>query len=288
MSRTWTQDELRSAYAYLKKQGLCRYDYDELKRIDSQGRLLMTTDVANASKEACKAIRDQFKQLASFQIVALNCKSTGDDWLDKAVNAYKGPYTWALYLEIDDDADHEDLFLDGYDAVKQHIPEIDDILAVARVNGVDISKQNVHADIRGRRSWHVSECDGGGAVGGDAGGATAGAAPCGDVGDVAGEMAGTTSAEVLGTNEPGKGFFGAGNFYIPARAKHPLRRWECAYGGSKRKKGKNGKPMKTPYEKGMKVVVSMFEDERAEKHTKKQIQDAIAYWQKQLDVGNYK
>lgn len=137
------------------------------------------------------------------------------------------------------------------------------------------------------KSNGIQECDGG-AVGGDAGGAAAGAASCGDAGDAAGEMAGTTSAEVLGTNEPGKGFFGAGNFYIPARAKHPLRRWECAYGGSKRKKGKNGKPMKTPYEKDMKVVVSMFEDEHAEKHTKKQIQDAIAYWQKQLDAGNYK
>lgn len=144
------------------------------------------------------------------------------------------------------------------------------------------------------KGYDMQECDAGGAVGGGAGGAgdAGGAAPApsasGDAGDVAGEMAGTTSAEVLGTNEPGKGFFGPGNFYIPARAKHPLHRWECAYGGSKRKKGKNGKPMKTPYEKGMKVVVSMFEDEHAQKYTKTQIQDAIAYWQKQLDAGNYK
>ena len=53
MSRTPTPDELRQVYAELKRQGLSRYDYDELVRIDSQGRLLMTTDVANASKAAC-------------------------------------------------------------------------------------------------------------------------------------------------------------------------------------------------------------------------------------------
>ena len=66
MSRTPTPDELRQVYAELKRQGLSRYDYDELVRIDSQGRLLMTTDVADASRAACQAIRDQFKQLASF------------------------------------------------------------------------------------------------------------------------------------------------------------------------------------------------------------------------------
>ena len=66
MSRTPTPDELRQVYAELKRQGLSRYDYDELVRIDSQGRLLMATDAADASKAACQAIRDQFKQLASF------------------------------------------------------------------------------------------------------------------------------------------------------------------------------------------------------------------------------
>ena len=114
----------------------------------------------------------------------------------------------------------------------------------------------------------LDECDGGGAAGGDAGGGgaavggDAGAAAASlDSGDTSGEMAGTSTAEVLGTNEPGKGFFGKDNFYIPSRVKVPLYRWEVANGGSKRKKGKNGKPKKTPYEKDMKVVVSMFEDE---------------------------
>jgi len=35
MSRTPTPDELRAVYAELKRQGLSRYDYDELVRIDS-------------------------------------------------------------------------------------------------------------------------------------------------------------------------------------------------------------------------------------------------------------
>lgn len=103
----------------------------------------------------------------------------------------------------------------------------------------------------------LDECDGGAAAGGDAGG---GAAPAGDVGgadagDVAAEMSGTSTADVLGKCEPGKGYMGKDNFYIPARAKVPLHRWEAANGGSKRKK-----KGKYPYEKGAKVVVSMFED----------------------------
>jgi len=102
----------------------------------------------------------------------------------------------------------------------------------------------------------LDECDGG-AAGGDAGGA----APAGDVGgadagDVAAEMSGTSTADVLGKCEPGKGYMGKDNFYIPARAKVPLHRWEAANGGSKRKK-----KGKYPYEKGAKVVVSMFEDD---------------------------
>ena len=101
----------------------------------------------------------------------------------------------------------------------------------------------------------LDECDG--AAGGDAGGA----APAGDVGgadagDTAAEMSGTSTADVLGKCEPGKGYMGKDNFYIPARAKVPLHRWEAANGGSKRKK-----KGKYPYEKGAKVVVSMFEDD---------------------------
>ena len=107
----------------------------------------------------------------------------------------------------------------------------------------------------------VDECDGA-AAGGDAGaavGATdAGAAAVdAQTGDTAAEMVGTTTTDVLGKCEPGKGYMGKDNFYIPARAQVPLHRWEAANGGSKRKK-----KGKYPYEKGMKVVVSMFEDEQ--------------------------
>ena len=68
----------------------------------------------------------------------------------------------------------------------------------------------------------MSECDGGGAVGGDAGGAASagdagsGAATGGDSG-IATDAAGTTTTEVLGKNEPGGGFFGKDNFYIPSK-----------------------------------------------------------------------
>ena len=107
----------------------------------------------------------------------------------------------------------------------------------------------------------LDECDGaaagGDAVGAAAGGDASGAAAC-DAGDTAAEMAGTTTTDVLGKCEPGKGYMGKDNFYIPARAKVPLHRWEAANGGSKRKK-----KGKYPYEKGMKVVVSMFEDDKA-------------------------
>ena len=154
MSRTPTPDELRQVYAELKRQGLSRYDYDELVRIDSQGRLLMTTDVANASKAACQAIKASFKQLTAFQIVAVNCQTTGNNWLQQSLTKHNKPYVWALYLEIDDNTEHADLFLDGYDAVSKYIPELDNILRVAHLNGVDISKQNVHADIRGKQ--HMS------------------------------------------------------------------------------------------------------------------------------------
>ena len=124
---------------------------------------------------------------------------------------------------------------------------------------------------RGRFVGHrtsMRECDAGGgaAAGGDAGGAVAGgdaggSAPAGDASAVdatdsaASSM--TTTADVLGKCEPGKGYMGPGNFYIPFRARFPLSRVEAAYGGSRRKKKKK----KQPYEKGMKVVVKMFEDD---------------------------
>jgi hypothetical protein len=54
---------------------------------------------------------------------------------------------------------------------------------------------------------------------------------------------------------------GPGNFYIPSKVKVPLHRWEISNGGSQRKKTKKGKNKKYSYEKGMKVVVDMFENE---------------------------
>ena len=120
-----------------------------------------------------------------------------------------------------------------------------------KLNKTEIAKWNE------RLNDNINECDGG-AAGGDAGAAIAA-----NAGDIAGEMNGITTAEVLGTNEPGKGFFGKDNFYIPSKIAHPLYRWEIANGGSKRKKDKNGKPKKYAYEKGMKVVVDMFEAENA-------------------------
>lgn len=104
----------------------------------------------------------------------------------------------------------------------------------------------------------VDECDGG-AVGGDAG-AGAGVSS----GDAGGVDVSSDSAihidDVLGKNEPGKGYMGPGNFYIPSKVKVPFKRWEIANGGSKRKKNKKGKDKKYSYEKGMKVVVDMFEE----------------------------
>lgn len=117
---------------------------------------------------------------------------------------------------------------------------------------------------------YIEECDGG--AGGDAGGAAAAGGDAGggmaDAGDIAGEMNSmTTTVDVLGKNEPGKGFFGKDNFYIPSRVSHPLHRYEICNGGSKRKKGKNGKDKKYAYEKGMKVVVDMFESDAPAKWT---------------------
>lgn len=98
----------------------------------------------------------------------------------------------------------------------------------------------------------IDECDGGDAGGGAIGG--------GDGASIGGEITGTTT-DVLGTNEPGKGYMGPGNFYIPSKVKVPLHRWEASNGGSYRKKTKKEKNKKYSYEKGMKVVVDMFENE---------------------------
>lgn len=115
----------------------------------------------------------------------------------------------------------------------------------------------------------IDECDAGGAAGGCAGGDAGGAATGGDAGggDAGGastsggdSATGITTTDVLGDYDPAKGFMG-NNFYLPFHVKHPLHRWEIANGGSKRKKTKSGKAKKYPYEKGMKTVISMFEDE---------------------------
>ena len=149
--------------------------------------------------------------------------------------------------------------------INQTLMELDDILPDYLVGSSekDYPIEIVSVNIDGESD--INECDGGGATGGDAGGTAggdAGSAPAGDSGDVAGEMNGITTAEVLGTNKPGQGFFGKDNFYIPSKVKFPFHRWEICNGGSKRKKTKSGKPKKYPYEKGMKVVVDMFEDEQ--------------------------
>lgn len=111
----------------------------------------------------------------------------------------------------------------------------------------------------------IDECDGGGAAaggGGDAGGAGGGDAGGGATSVSSGDASGISTSDVLGDYEPGKGFMGD-NFYLPFHVRCPLHRYggEIAFGGSKRKKGENGKPKKTPYEKGMKTVIQMFEDD---------------------------
>lgn len=104
------------------------------------------------------------------------------------------------------------------------------------------------------RNWRrpvIQECDGGAAAApaGDAGGAQAApAAPA------EGPM--TTTGDVLGKCDHVKdGYMGDGCFHIPSKAKVPLHRFEIANGGSVCK----NKRKKTAYEKGMKVVVNMFE-----------------------------
>lgn len=107
----------------------------------------------------------------------------------------------------------------------------------------------------------LSECDGG-AIGG---GAAAGdSSPAGDS-STSGNLDGIHIEDVLGKNEPGKGYMGPGNFYIPSKVKVPLHRYEIANGGSKRKKTKTGKTKKYSYEKGMKIVVDMLESGDASK-----------------------
>lgn len=97
----------------------------------------------------------------------------------------------------------------------------------------------------------VDECDGA-AAGGDVGGAAVG-----------GGEAGISSSDVLGScDHANTGFLGPGCFHVPSKCAVPFHRWEICNGGSKRKKTKKGKIKRTPYEKNMKVVYSMFEDDK--------------------------
>lgn len=107
-----------------------------------------------------------------------------------------------------------------------------------------------------RRCWKpktssFDECDGSGiAIGGEGGGEAA-------VGTVASGESSTSSGDVLGVDcdHVKNGYFSDGCFHKPSRCEVPFYRWsEPANGGSKRKKTKNRKPKKTPYEKNMKVV----------------------------------
>lgn len=116
------------------------------------------------------------------------------------------------------------------------------------------------------------ECDGGGAAGAGTGaGVGASAAAVGDSTSAAGSTSavadisnatGISSSDVLGKcdHENGQGYLGQGCFHIPSKVCVPLHRWEIGNGGSTRKTTKKGKKKKTPYEKGMKVVVDMFNE----------------------------
>lgn len=177
-------------------------------------------------------------------------------------------YTFKFHVKGSDDIHKMDIettsIEDAMVVFDEEIAVAQPKLDVAELLNVECDGKPISQSVLSKLSSpYLAECDGGACAGGDAGGAVAGgdAGVAADVGDIAGEMAGTTTAEVLGTNKPGEGYFGKGNFYIPSKVKTPLHRWELANGGSKRKKGKNGKPKKYDYEKGMKVVVAMFEDD---------------------------
>lgn len=264
MSRDMTADELRAAYAWLKKNGKSRYDYDEILRLDRQGRLIMSPDAVDASRAAVDDVNSRFGScIDAFQLVPVD-GITASSWLNSNRKKVDDSTVWALYVEKDDDIEHQSMYVDVLDDVAQHIPEIYDIVQTVMKHGIKISPDNVHADIRGKYEVPaVDECDGGGdggAAGGDAGAASAG--DCGG-----GDAAGTTTADVLGVNEPGEGYFGPGNFYIPKRVPFPLTRWggEIGFGGSvprRKKKSKSGKAYSgNPYTKGLKTVVDMLEDE---------------------------
>jgi len=110
------------------------------------------------------------------------------------------------------------------------------------------------------RPVKMSECDGGAACGGDAGGTPA-ASVGGDA--PAAEATAIGSTDVVGScdHSNGGGYFGAGCFHVPSKCSVPFHRWEIGNGGSKRKKDKKGRDKHYAYEKGMKVVYDMLNED---------------------------
>lgn len=148
---------------------------------------------------------------------------------------------------------------------EDHVSEIVDISIDGKaLPKTDIDKWNK------RLAGKIDECDGGGAGAGGAGAGDAGGAIGGDAGAASvGEPVGTTNAEVLGNcDHCHDGYLCPGCFHAPSKVKVPLYRWQVANGGSKRKKDKKGKDKHYAYEKGMKVVVNMFEDEKGTEEPK--------------------
>lgn len=116
-------------------------------------------------------------------------------------------------------------------------------------------------------SKKVAECDGGAVGGGgDAGGAPIASGGLGAEGTAPVIDNATSSTEVLGKCDHSHGgYFGHGCFHVPFKCSVPFHRWEVGNGGSKRKKDKKGKPKKTPYEHGMKVVYDMLNEDDIQK-----------------------
>lgn len=80
------------------------------------------------------------------------------------------------------------------------------------------------------------------------------------------DITGTVSTDVLGKcDHMHGGYFGPGCFHIPAKCTVPFHRWEIGNGGSKRKKNKKGKDKHYAYEKGMKVVYDMLDEDDVKK-----------------------
>ena len=234
MSRDMTEEELRAVYKVLKKKGLCRYDYDELVRIDKQGRLLMSVEDAQKVSPACKAILSTFSEIAAIQIVA----SAKDR-------------SWHLYLEIDDDSAYDNTYLDGFDNVIQHVQYLPAILDIAKANGINILPDNVHIDIQGKSGKSIDNEDSSPMMeDGDCGGAAAGAggdagAAAGDAGGVAVDSGdiGTSTSDVIGDNCNHKcdGYFGPGCFHRPFLVGMPRRRIPYFISRKKKKKKKTQK-----------------------------------------------